>query len=176
MKIAFFKTNVLVPFIIILIAVFLFLVFAWQISKISVIEDPFFGKNPRLKSKVEIYKNPNGIPHIIADDVNDAMFAVGFAQASDRLWQMDYMRRVAKGELAEILGPQAIKFDQYFRALRLTHYSEIVFKTSIHCPYIFLKHIQTVLIISSKLIIIDYQLNFKLLAISPNLGHHSIAY
>ncbi|QLH53937.1 MAG: hypothetical protein CH6_2411 [Candidatus Kapaibacterium sp.] len=128
MKIAFFKTNVLVPFIIILIAVFLFLVFAWQISKISVIEDPFFGKNPRLKSKVEIYKNPNGIPHIIADDVNDAMFAVGFAQASDRLWQMDYMRRVAKGELAEILGPQAIKFDQYFRALRLTHYSEIVFK------------------------------------------------
>ncbi|MGC9077728.1 MAG: penicillin acylase family protein [Candidatus Kapaibacteriota bacterium] len=124
----FGKINLLISIFVIIVSLALFIIFAFQISKVSIAEEPFFGKSSKLQQKVQIFKNQYGIPHIIAEDLNDAMFGVGFVQASDRLWQMDYLRRVASGELAEILGPQAIKFDQYFRALQLRTYSELVVK------------------------------------------------
>jgi penicillin amidase len=49
-----------------------------------------------------------GIPHIAADDRRDLFFAWGFATAADRLWQMDYLRRAARGTLPEIMGPDAV--------------------------------------------------------------------
>jgi penicillin amidase len=45
-----------------------------------------------------------GIPHIVATTVEGAFFAEGYLEAQDRMWQMETLRRTAKGESAELLG------------------------------------------------------------------------
>ncbi len=122
------RVSIFFVLVVIISTIFLFILFSIEVANISVIEETIFEENPTVYQKVEIFKNKYGIPQIVAENINDAMFGVGFAQASDRLWQMDYLRRVASGELSEILGPEAIKADQYFRALQLKEASELVVK------------------------------------------------
>lgn len=59
-----------------------------------------------LKSKVTIRRDDRGIPYIEAANDSDLYFAQGYATAQDRLWQMDLLRRVARGQLSEIFGRQ----------------------------------------------------------------------
>jgi penicillin amidase len=56
--------------------------------------------------EVIIERSPHGVPTIKADSAADLFFAVGFAHAQDRLFQMDLQRRAASGRLAEVLGEQ----------------------------------------------------------------------
>ncbi len=70
-----------------------------------------------LEGKVEIIRDSNAIPHIFAGSSHDAYFALGYAHAQDRLWQMEFMRRVGAGRLAEILGEKALGADRYIRTL-----------------------------------------------------------
>jgi penicillin amidase len=49
------------------------------------------------------------VPHINAASLEDAMFLQGFVTAQDRMWQMDALRRLASGELAEVLGKAAAR-------------------------------------------------------------------
>ena len=58
-----------------------------------------------LKQTVEVIYDKWGVPHIKAENAKDAYFALGFTLAQDRLFQMELQRRVARGELAQILGP-----------------------------------------------------------------------
>ena len=62
---------------------------------------------PGLETEVEVIRDPWGVPHIYADNLDDLFFAQGFVQAQDRLWQMEMYRRAAEGRLSEILGPEA---------------------------------------------------------------------
>ncbi|MCR9204124.1 MAG: penicillin acylase family protein, partial [Halobacteriovoraceae bacterium] len=73
-----------------------------------------------LSSPVEVQYDVNGIPHIQAQNESDGFMALGYVMAQDRLFQMDLIRRVAKGELAEIFGPKALEADYLFRTLSLT--------------------------------------------------------
>src|SRR5437588_1230121 len=57
-----------------------------------------------LRDRVTVRRDERGIPYIEATNDEDLYFAQGYVTASDRLWQMDLMRRTARGELAEILG------------------------------------------------------------------------
>jgi penicillin G amidase len=66
-----------------------------------------------VTAPVEIYRDQYGIPHIIATTVEDLFFAQGYAQAQDRLWQMDMSRRGVGGKLSEILGEEYIDTDQF---------------------------------------------------------------
>ncbi|MDQ6786708.1 MAG: penicillin acylase family protein [Acidobacteriota bacterium] len=59
-----------------------------------------------LKDSVIVRKDARGIPYIEAKSDADLYFAQGFITASDRLWQMDLYRRVARGQTAEIFGRQ----------------------------------------------------------------------
>lgn len=68
-----------------------------------------------LKSEVVIRRDRYGVPHIEARTAEDAYFALGFTVAQDRLFQMELQRRLAQGELAEILGPSLVKIDRQFR-------------------------------------------------------------
>lgn len=77
-----------------------------------------------LKSNVTIRRDERGIPYIEAASDEDLYFAQGYATACDRLWQMDFLRRTARGELAEILGPGAIEFDRLHRIFGFTHLAE----------------------------------------------------
>jgi penicillin amidase len=74
---------------------------------------------PGISAKVRVVRDNHGIPTIEAASLDDLFFAQGYVTAQDRLWQMDAMRRAAAGELAEILGPDLIKFDREQRILGL---------------------------------------------------------
>lgn len=70
-----------------------------------------------LKAQVEVAIDVYGIPHIYAENEADAMFALGYMHARDRLWQMDFSRRAAQGKLAEVMGPSALEHDTFMRTL-----------------------------------------------------------
>jgi len=72
-----------------------------------------------LKSDVEIVVDKYGIPHIYAGNEADAMFALGYMHARDRLWQMDFDRRASQGRLSEIIGPDAFEHDIFVRTIGL---------------------------------------------------------
>ncbi len=70
-----------------------------------------------LDDPVTILRDQHGIPHIEANSLEEAIFAQGFAHAQDRLWQMEFQRRVGAGRLAEIVGAQALPTDRFMRLL-----------------------------------------------------------
>ena len=72
---------------------------------------------PSLSEQVTVVRDNWGIPHIYAANELDLYFAFGYVQAQDRLWQMDITRRQARGQLAEILGPNYIAADRFLRTL-----------------------------------------------------------
>jgi penicillin amidase len=74
---------------------------------------------PSLLKKVEIYRDQAGIPHIYAQNNIDAFYSLGYLMASERLFQMEISRRVANGELAEIVGEKGLQSDKMFRSLKL---------------------------------------------------------
>ena len=73
---------------------------------------------PGLQGEVEVMRDPWGIPHIYASNLDDLFFAQGFVQAQDRLWQMEMYRRAGEGRLAEVLGPEALEHDRVARLLK----------------------------------------------------------
>ncbi len=79
-----------------------------------------------LNADTTIYYDNYGIPHIEARHETDAFYALGYAHAGDRLFQMELLRRVAKGELSEILGDKLLKVDIFFRTLGLKEISKNV--------------------------------------------------
>jgi penicillin amidase len=72
-----------------------------------------------LSSPVEILRDEFGIPHIRAATEADVMFGQGYVHAQDRLWQMEFQRRLGAGRLAEFLGRPALPTDRLFRTLGL---------------------------------------------------------
>ena len=77
-----------------------------------------------VSATAEIRRDPRGIPHITAANWQDAVFLEGYAMAQDRLFQMDLMRRLASGELAEVIGKAAIELDLEARRLRMRRMAE----------------------------------------------------
>ena len=72
-----------------------------------------------LEHPVTVDRDGWGVPHIRAASVEDLAEAQGYVMAQDRLWQMDLLRRVARGELSEILGSRTLAIDKDFRTLGL---------------------------------------------------------
>ena len=77
-----------------------------------------------LMEPVEIQRDRWGVPHIYAQNAWDLMFAQGYIHAQDRLWQMDFNRRLVAGRLAEILGKVAVPLDGWMRILGMRRVSE----------------------------------------------------
>ena len=70
-----------------------------------------------LDAPVEIVRDRWGVPHIYAETEHDAWFAQGYVHAQDRLFQMEYARRLARGAMAEAFGPTALEADRWSRVL-----------------------------------------------------------
>ncbi|MEL5876899.1 penicillin acylase family protein [Cereibacter sphaeroides] len=68
-----------------------------------------------LSGPVEIVRNDANVPHIFGKTDEDVYFALGFAHAQDRLWQMVTMRRTAQGRLSEVFGERTLKIDELMR-------------------------------------------------------------
>ena len=77
-----------------------------------------------LSAPVAITIDPDGIPRITATTETDAATALGFLHARERLFQMDLMRRVARGEIAELVGSAALPLDRLNRTLNLRDHAE----------------------------------------------------
>ncbi len=77
-----------------------------------------------LKASVTVRRDERGIPYIEAANESDLYFAQGYVTASDRLWQMELGRRFARGELAEILGREALEEDKRHRTYGFTQVAE----------------------------------------------------
>lgn len=77
-----------------------------------------------LNAPVRIIYDERGVPHIYADNEADAYRALGFVHAKDRLWQMELVRRVSRGELSDLFGMAALDADTLFRTLQLRRFSE----------------------------------------------------
>jgi len=79
---------------------------------------------PGLAGAAEIARDGDGIVTIRAQDEADAFFALGFVHAQDRLFQMEMMRRIGAGRLAEVVGADALGIDSFMRILGLYRLAE----------------------------------------------------
>lgn len=70
-----------------------------------------------IEKETSVYFDDFGIPHIYADNESDAMIALGYVHAQERLWQMELLRRIASGKLSEIFGEDMIETDRFFVTL-----------------------------------------------------------
>ncbi|MBD0370558.1 MAG: penicillin acylase family protein [Pyrinomonadaceae bacterium] len=79
---------------------------------------------PGLRESVTVRRDERGIPYIEAGNLTDLCFAQGFVTASDRLWQMELVRRSMRGESAEVLGNAVLTQDKMFRAYGFARVAE----------------------------------------------------
>ncbi len=79
---------------------------------------------PGLRERVTVRRDERGIPYIEAANETDLYLAQGYVTASDRLWQMDVLRRTARGELAELVGKTVLEEDKRHRIYGFAKLSE----------------------------------------------------
>ena len=72
-----------------------------------------------ISERVTINRDAYAIPYIKSQNNADSFFALGYAHAQDRLWQMVLLRRIAQGKLSEILGSKALEGDILMRTLSI---------------------------------------------------------
>jgi penicillin amidase len=77
-----------------------------------------------LSEKVTVHFDEIGVPHINAQNQQDAYIALGYLHAQDRLWQMELIRRIAAGRLSEIFGKDLLKTDVFFAGLGIEEATE----------------------------------------------------
>ncbi|NDC78932.1 MAG: penicillin acylase family protein, partial [Chitinophagia bacterium] len=79
---------------------------------------------PGLKAPVEVVFDEFAVPHIQAQDEEDLFMAFGYLHARDRLFQMEVIRRLGSGRLAEVFGEKALASDRLFRTLSFRQHAE----------------------------------------------------
>ncbi len=55
-----------------------------------------------LNGTITVYRDDRGVPHILAENLNDLFFVQGYLYAQDRGWQLELVRRIINGELSEL--------------------------------------------------------------------------
>lgn len=70
-----------------------------------------------LKHAVAVRRDEADVTHIDARTPWDAWFAMGYVHAQERTWQLEFNRRLMRGELSEILGPATLDTDKLMRTL-----------------------------------------------------------
>ena len=83
---------------------------------------------PGLAAPVRVVRDRDGVPHITAESEADALFALGFVHAQDRLWQMEFQRRIGQGRLSELFGPATLSTDRFLRTLGVYRAAQSAFE------------------------------------------------
>ena len=83
-----------------------------------------------LADTVSVRRNALAMPLIESRSFHDALFALGYVHASDRLSQMVGLRLMAQGRLAEMAGPGVLEIDRFMRAVNLRQSADIVYKNA----------------------------------------------
>lgn len=85
-----------------------------------------------LQAPVSVRYDARGVPHLQAQNEADLYRALGYVHAQDRLFQMEIMRRLARGELAEIFGSKLLPTDTLFRSLRIREQAALMAQRQDH--------------------------------------------
>ncbi len=96
--------------------------YIWLRQSLPVVEGEIMVEGP--SAPIRILRDRHAIPHVTALTFEDAIFAQGFVHAQDRLWQMEFQRRVGAGRLAEVVGADALPTDRFMRMLGLYRLAE----------------------------------------------------
>src|SRR5205823_1086887 len=72
---------------------------------------------PGISAPVDIVRDEDAVTHVFAATKRDAFYGLGYAHAQDRLWQMEFQRRVGFGRLSEVLGTATVGTDRFLRTL-----------------------------------------------------------
>ncbi|UVM71340.1 penicillin acylase family protein [Pseudomonas alvandae] len=83
-----------------------------------------------LAQNVSVRRNATGMPLIESNSFHDALFALGYVHASDRITQMATLRLLAQGRLAEMSGAERLDIDRYMRAVNLKKSADELYKAS----------------------------------------------
>jgi penicillin amidase len=81
---------------------------------------------PGLSAPVDVAFDSLAIPHIVARTETDAVRALGYLHARERLWSMEVMRRAAEGRFAEVLGTPALETDRFLRGIDIPHVARLI--------------------------------------------------
>src|SRR4051794_29056294 len=68
-----------------------------------------------VSGAIDIVRDADAIPHIFASTKADAFYGLGYVHAQDRLWQMEFQRRIGHGRLSEVFGAATIQQDRFLR-------------------------------------------------------------
>ncbi len=102
----------------------------WQNAEPAAINYSLDLSFPQLKGKSEVYLDDRLVPHVFAENDEDAFFIQGYLHAKFRLWQMEFQTHAAAGRLCEIMGDKIgsldvlNKVDRYFRRLGMGYAAE----------------------------------------------------
>ncbi|HEY3623786.1 MAG TPA: penicillin acylase family protein [Roseiarcus sp.] len=82
---------------------------------------------PGLSSEARVWRDAYGVPHIFASSMDDAARALGYLHASERMFQMEILRRVGQGRMAEIRGAELLPVDKFIRTMGFYREAETSF-------------------------------------------------
>jgi penicillin amidase len=91
---------------------------AWIFLRASLAQLDGTRRAPGLAAAVSVARDDHGVPLLQGSNRLDLAYATGFVHAQDRFFQMDLLRRVGAGELAELFGARALPADQAHRLHR----------------------------------------------------------
>ena len=77
-----------------------------------------------LKAKTTVYFDERMVPHIFAENDEDASFVQGYLHAKFRLWQMEFQTHAAAGRISELIGKAGLEFDRDKRRLGMVYAAE----------------------------------------------------
>lgn len=83
-----------------------------------------------LKRPINIYRDSFAVAHIEAETDDDAYYGLGYVHAEERLFQMDFNRRIGQGRLAEVLGKDALIADRWSRTIGFNRIADEMWRKS----------------------------------------------
>lgn len=91
----------------------------WEVARSARLPGQAAGTIPGLGDQVRVVYDTRGVPHIWAASMEDAVRALGFVVARDRLFQLEIQSRAPEGTLSELVGPGALGLDRHQRGIGL---------------------------------------------------------
>ena len=74
---------------------------------------------------MKVHYDNYAIPHIYANNDEDAYMALGYVHAKEGFFQMELLKRVGSGRLSEMFGPDLLEVDKLFRTVGIGDQSAI---------------------------------------------------
>lgn len=85
-----------------------------------------------MKQGAEVWYDDRMVPHIFAENNHDLLFAKGYTEAQNRLFQLEFTVHLASGRLSEMVGHDGLEVDRYFRRIGMRTAAEKAYKEVLH--------------------------------------------